>query len=237
MNAAQSSARALIPESARLGCVMLYVACALTCIEYFGRPDSFRGWFPDLARQQYGVYPSLWWAGITIAIYLLPLLVIKWVYRERWADYGLNLRIKRQHLLLYAGMFFAVLPLVVLAAQRPEFLQTYPLFRQAYLAPASIILLWEAAYLLQFFALEFFFRGFLLFSLERRLGMNALWVAMLPYCMIHFHKPPLEAFGAIIAGVILGYVALRTRSIFGGVLVHVGVAATMDGLALRAMMS
>lgn len=216
---------------------MLYVACALTSIEYFGRPSSFSAWFPDLARQQYGVYPNVWWAAVTIAVYLLPLLLIKWGYRERWADYGLNLRIKRQHLLLYAVLFLLVLPFVVLAAQQPAFLQTYPFFRQAHLAPAGIVLLWEAAYLLQFFALEFFFRGFLLFSLERRLGMSALWVAMLPYCMIHFHKPPLEAFGAIIAGVALGYVALRTRSIFGGVLVHIGVAATMDALALRALMS
>jgi membrane protease YdiL (CAAX protease family) len=230
------SQQGLIPESVRFGLLMLYVACALTTIEYFARPASFSAWFPELARQQYGVYPNLWWAAVTMTAYLLPLLLIKWGYRERWADYGLNPHLKRQHLLLYGGMFLVVLPLVVLVAQQPAFLQTYPFFRQAHLAPTSTILLWESAYLLQFFALEFFFRGFLLFSLERRLGMNAVWVAMLPYCMIHFHKPPLEAFGAIIAGLVLGYVALRTRSIFGGVLVHVGVAATMDGLALRAML-
>ena len=41
-----------------------------------------------------------------------------------------------------------------------------------------------------------------------------------------------ETFGAIGAGLILGTLAMRTRSIWGGVLIHVGVAMTMDVLAL-----
>ena len=51
--------------------------------------------------------------------------------------------------------------------------------------------------------------------------------------MIHYHKPLPEALAAIVAGVILGEVAQRTRSITGGVVVHTGVALTMDMLALR----
>jgi membrane protease YdiL (CAAX protease family) len=41
-----------------------------------------------------------------------------------------------------------------------------------------------------------------------------------------------ETFGAIIAGIVLGTLALRTKSIWGGVLIHVGVALTMDLLAV-----
>ena len=39
--------------------------------------------------------------------------------------------------------------------------------------------------------------------------------------------------GAIIAGTILGTLAMRTRSIWGGVLIHCAVAFTMDGMALH----
>jgi len=85
----------------------------------------------------------------------------------------------------------------------------------------------------QFIALEVFFRGFLLHGLRRALGANAIFVMVVPYCMIHFQKPMPETFGAIGAGLILGTLALRTRSIWGGVLIHVGVAMTMDVLALR----
>jgi uncharacterized protein len=53
-----------------------------------------------------------------------------------------------------------------------------------------------------------------------------------PYCMIHFSKPLPEALGAIVAGVVLGTLSLRTGSILGGAMLHVAVAVTMDVLAL-----
>jgi membrane protease YdiL (CAAX protease family) len=53
-----------------------------------------------------------------------------------------------------------------------------------------------------------------------------------PYCMIHYGKPYLETHGAIVAGVVLGSLAMRTRSIYAGFLVHVTVAFAMDFLSL-----
>jgi membrane protease YdiL (CAAX protease family) len=50
--------------------------------------------------------------------------------------------------------------------------------------------------------------------------------------MIHYHKPVLETFGAIAAGVILGYMSLRTRSIWLGAALHIAVAWTMDAAAI-----
>jgi hypothetical protein len=51
--------------------------------------------------------------------------------------------------------------------------------------------------------------------------------------MIHFGKPWLEVSGAIVAGVVLGSVSARTRSIWAGVLVHATVALLMDVLSLQ----
>jgi membrane protease YdiL (CAAX protease family) len=50
--------------------------------------------------------------------------------------------------------------------------------------------------------------------------------------MIHYGKPYLEAHGAIVAGVVLGSLAMRTKSIYAGFLVHITVAFSMDFLAL-----
>jgi len=108
----------------------------------------------------------------------------------------------------------------------------YPFYRGAYRASIQEIFIWETAYLAQFVALEFFFRGFLVLGLERSMGRLAVWVAAIPYCMIHYHKPPLEAFAAIAAGIILGELAQRTRTIMGGAIIHMGVALSMDMLAL-----
>ena len=54
----------------------------------------------------------------------------------------------------------------------------------------------------------------------RSFGAGAIWSMVVPYCMIHYGKPYLEACAAIIAGVVLGSLAMRTRSIYAGFLVH-----------------
>ena len=64
------------------------------------------------------------------------------------------------------------------------------------------LVLWEVARGLRFVALEFFFRGYLLFALEERFGNHAIAVSAMPYAVVHFGKPFPEALGAIISGVI-----------------------------------
>jgi membrane protease YdiL (CAAX protease family) len=85
--------------------------------------------------------------------------------------------------------------------------------------------------MLQFVAVEFFFRGFLLFGLARFIGPYAVYVAVIPYCMIHFGKPLPETIGAIIAGIVLGKMALASKSIFPGILIHCLVGCLMDCLS------
>jgi membrane protease YdiL (CAAX protease family) len=91
---------------------------------------------------------------------------------------------------------------------------------------------WQVLYAAQFLALEFFFRGYMLQGLRHKFGYGAIFVMVVPYCMIHYPKPLPETLGAILAGIALGTLAMRTRSIWGGVLIHVGVALTMDWLAV-----
>ena len=86
--------------------------------------------------------------------------------------------------------------------------------------------------MVQFVGVEFFFRGVLLQGPKKLLGAYTLPIALIPYCMLHFQKPMLEALGSIIAGAALGMVALRTGSILAGIGIHTAVAWTMDGLAL-----
>jgi membrane protease YdiL (CAAX protease family) len=91
---------------------------------------------------------------------------------------------------------------------------------------------WWALYALQFVALEFFFRGFLVHGLAPRFGYAAVFVMIVPYNMIHFQKPMLEALAAIVGGAVLGTLSLKTRSIWWGAALHISIAGTMDVLAL-----
>ncbi len=213
--------------------ILASAAVILLCIEFFASSLYFLARFPLASREHGGLYPHLWWAVWTcVLFFVIPLAMVKLVFARSLRDFGLTWRISRRHWLLYAAMLLLMMPVVMVAAAQPDFLATYPFYRGALDGQAWQILVWELAYLSTFFALEFFFRGYLLFGLERYMGSLAVWVSMLPYCMVHLHKPPLEAFASIVAGVVLGYVALRTRSILGGVLVHVGVAGGMEFLAI-----
>jgi hypothetical protein len=55
---------------------------------------------------------------------------------------------------------------------------------------------------------------------------------MIPYCMSHFGKPFGESAGAIVAGCVLGFLSLNTRTIFLSVFLHYTIALAMDFSAL-----
>ena len=120
---------------------------------------------------------------------------------------------------------------MLLVAKQPDFGNYYPFYKLSSRSWFDLMV-WESVYFLQFFCLEIFFRGWWLGVLRRSLGSVAIFVMALPYCMIHYGKPYLEANGAIVAGVVLGSLSMRTRSIYAGFLVHITVALSMDLLAL-----
>jgi uncharacterized protein len=220
----------------RAAAVLVTCALALTLPRYFGRGSFIEGLpvavsffrqlpYPDL-------YPRLYWAGFKLINYgILPMLCIVLVLRGRVQDYGLRLVREPRVWLLYAAMALLVVPMAYAASFTPAFSNTYPKYAAAGNSWAEF-LMWESAYGFQFLLLEFFFRGFMIFSLARYIGSLALFVMIVPYAMIHLGKPMAEALGSIVTGVALGTVALRTGSIYGGVAVHCVVAWSMDVFAL-----
>ncbi len=174
----------------------------------------------------------LWWTGCHLFTFiLLPWLVIRWVFKERMHDFGWRWNQVGEHWRGYLLLLSPILVFVVLVSQGEDFVHHYPFYRSAGRSWLDL-LLWELLYLSQFVFLEFFFRGFMLNALRPALGANAIWVMCVPYMMIHFPKLWLEATGAILFGLFLGILALKSRSIWGGVLVHAGVALSMDVAAL-----
>lgn len=186
-----------------------------------------------LANSGFGELASQLWWGLwhLIGYVLLPVLLIRGLWRERLADYGIGLGQTRAHCLGYVLLASPILLFVFLVSFRGDFSTHYPFYRLASRSWFDLIA-WELIYISQFVFLEFFFRGFLLNSLRPAFGANAIAVMCIPYLMIHFPKLWLEATGAIFFGLFLGVLALRSRSIWGGVAVHVAIALSMDIAAL-----
>ncbi len=156
------------------------------------------------------------------------------ILRERIADYGLNFRGIIGTSWLYLLMFLAMIGPLAFFSRTEAFQARYPFYHPLPGEPFwPRLWIWEAAYICQFFALEFFFRGFMVHGLRRRLGFYSIFVMTVPYCMIHYGKPMPETFAAIGAGIVLGMMSLKTRSIWLGACLHVAVAMSMDFLALR----
>jgi membrane protease YdiL (CAAX protease family) len=214
--------------------ILVTVAVSLTIQQYIGDRDFFEDHFkPNGPHDTYYALRSFaWWTGWrTFGYVVLPMIALL-AMGERIRDYHISLRGFFHHLWIYVLLFALISPAVIGASTTPSFRNTYPFYRLANRSYFDLCA-WEAMYALQFLSLEFFFRGFILQGLRRTIGSNAVFVMIVPYCMIHYGKPLPETLGAIGAGLILGTLAMRTRSIWGGVLIHVGVAWTMDILALH----
>lgn len=213
----------------------------LTLFYYYGKSgwwyrsgldDPTRALLPSTWETYFDMLPFVWWGVQSILIrVLVPCLLILWIYRESPLRHGLGLGDSHKHIPIYLGLYLFMLPFLVWASTLASFQNNYPFYDRAGVSTTHFVL-FECFYALQFIGVEFFFRGFLLFTLFRVFGWYSLLIAAIPYVMIHFNKPIPETLGALVAGTILGYLALRTRSIWPGVLLHGGIALTMDLLAM-----
>jgi hypothetical protein len=234
--AGSSTARPLIALTA--------CAIVLTLLRYYGDLTVYRELArPTLMRWDAAhagihlagfeeLYARTFWEGTRIAGFVaLPLAVNAAMPKGLAAPLGLGARGLSRHAWIVAAFLAAALPLVWVASWDASFNGVYPSYREAGRSGLDL-LLWEVLHIGHFLALEIFFRGWLL-SMLRGLGAAAIFVLMVPYCMLHFGgKPYAETMLSIAAGVALGSLAARTRSVWPGFVVHAVVAVTMDLLAL-----
>jgi membrane protease YdiL (CAAX protease family) len=175
-----------------------------------------------------------WWAAVSLLTYVaVPGLIVRLVFKERLRDYGVKVGGVFADAWVYGLMMAVAWPAIFLASNSEHFQATYPFYHLASGEGAGPNLLcWELLYAAQFFGVEFFFRGYLVHGLKYRFGAYAIFVMVVPYCMLHFYKPLPEALASVLGGVVLGFMSLRTRSIWMGTAIHVTVAWSMDAASL-----
>ncbi len=172
---------------------------------------------------------SLNWV-IRVIVVLLPVAMI-WLIKDKSNQpfYGTK---KLKNIKPYLVMILMMVPLIALASTQKDFLQIYPKakFLTQLELPSKFVyyVIYEVCYGFDFVSIEFFFRGFLILSLIKICGPQCIIPVACFYCTIHFGKPLGEAISSFWGGLLLGIISYNTRSIWGGLLIHLGIAWLME---------
>lgn len=175
----------------------------------------------------------------SVLLWMIPLAVF-WLFVDRGrvnGFYGLARKgfIPAPYFILLAAM----IPLIAWASFQADFLSVYPTFSASrpielfiHLSPWASTVLYQVGYALDFIGVELLFRGALVIGLARVMGKEAILPMVTVYCFLHFGKPMGECISSIFGGYILGVIAFYGRNIWGGAIVHIGIALMMEWAAI-----
>jgi len=184
-----------------------------------------------LFRWTYGIVDNM----VNFLVQAFPLFVFAYFFEKKKERFGVNTN--NIDLKPYWQLLAIVLPLVIIASFEPGFAKYYPVYQRYQVTQevnTSGVPTWlfglgfETAYGMDFFNVEFLFRGALVIGVSQVIGKEAILPMVASYCFLHFGKPWGECVSSIVGGYILGVVAFYTRNIWGGVMVHVGLAWMME---------
>jgi hypothetical protein len=171
------------------------------------------------------------WVGAFLLV-VVPIIIIKFGFKQNLSDYGLGLPPpNRRKLALWVFLILTIfsLPAFLVSTGNADMQSVYPFYK-----PFSSVLsfiLYELCYFPFFIAIEFIFRGYLLFGLAGikenetqpesfKVYRYAILISMLSYCAWHLGKPVPELFGTLIWGLAAGASAYAVRSIWPVVMAH-----------------
>jgi len=159
---------------------------------------------------------------------VIPLLIVKYVFRERLADYGVQLgdraRTWRMVLIFVPLFLFSG----YLSSNNPALRYEYPINTAA--GESTTLFFFHACtYLFFYLSWEFHFRGFLQCGLQKSLGLtNAILIQVMASTLLHIGKPGVETYSAILGGILWGMLAYYTRSLLSGLAQHATLGIALD---------
>lgn len=201
---------------------------------------AVRAWLvPDwqwLSHRVPVAYLTLSWKILVNATGFVVLFIpcaIFWLLADRSREPLYGFHAKGVVLWPYFVLIALMLPLIFAAGMQPDFQSVYPRAAHLGLMPGdphriAATAAYEGVYSFDYVVTEFFFRGFLILPFSRIVGPRAILPMCAFYVSIHFDKPLGECISSFFGGLVLGILSWRTRSIYGGVIVHLGIALAME---------
>jgi membrane protease YdiL (CAAX protease family) len=177
---------------------------------------------PDRTGAVFSFFTGLLLFGV------VPLLVIKFAFKESLSQYGVQIGDWKFGLLAVAVMAPVMIALMYPSAKDPQILAEYPLFKGAG-ASAGTFVQHAFLYLVYYVSYEMFMRGFIQFGLREKFGdWNAILIQTVVSSLFHIGKPNGEVYIAILGGLIFGIVVFRSRSLLYVLTVHWLLGVALD---------
>jgi len=160
-------------------------------------------------------------------IYGVSPFLIYFVFKKKPKDFGINFGDYKKWSKEIIVFYLIMVIILLIAFKYTNLKNIYPLSRRA-AQGFNHFLTYQLVQLFYMSMWEFFFRGFMLFGLEKKFGKASILIQTIPFAIMHYRKPQLEAYGSIFAGIFLGIIGLRARSFLPCALLHFSVALTAD---------
>jgi membrane protease YdiL (CAAX protease family) len=203
---------------------VIVIAAVLFAIKItFPSYTIFSNFLPAAIVKQWNL--PLYWAG-NLFVIVSSIIIIYRLLEKKWGLYGF---IKTTSLWPYFLMLLIMTPVIWIAAQQNEFQLVYPKAKSLGINAGVLqFILFQISYIADFFTIELFFRGFLILVLSKYAGIKCILPVALFYFTIHLGKPMAEAISSFFGGTLLGVISYHTKSIWGGWVVHAGIALLME---------
>ena len=148
--------------------------------------------------------------------FILPMAITLLIFRENPRNYGFQIGDWRAGLLLTAGSIILITPILYYLARMDPSMKGYYDWQLKFLP-------WQT--MIELFAWEYLFRGWLLFGYARKFGPEAIWLQAVPFALAHIGKPEIETLSTIFGGFVFGWIAYKTKSFLYPFMIHFFVSA------------
>jgi membrane protease YdiL (CAAX protease family) len=210
--------------------ILFIVPIILTFWVYYGKQADFDQLFKGFQGFWNQDFYSTVYEYLTafLLMFWIPFFIVRIVFKKRLRDFGLQAGDVKYGLRFVAIAFPFLLWTAYVGSSGTEIQSEYPLASST-MGHLLLFLVVEMFYLIFYLSWEFLFRGFMLFGLEKRFGaVTSILIQTIPSAIVHIGKPASESFGAIVAGLVFGYLAVRTRSIWYPMILHAVVGIGTD---------
>lgn len=200
--------------------------------------EAYKHWIPQITQQSNEAhYLYIVSAYLFRSVGIVgALCLFRWATTGRFGLYGMTRSSK--YLKVYALIYLLLIPLFTFVSFTPQFLSFYPKMDimecegSFGLSNWQLISIFELSYANDFVGVESMFRGALVIGMGRWLGPRAVLPMILAYMSIHLGKPDMEMASSILGGYLLGILAYRTNHLWGGIIIHIGIALFFEAMGL-----